>query len=157
MEEDDLAKMYAAEAEYSLSEEAKARIAEVVNPLEDIKLRSLSLVSLVDDGNSGDLVKALMARLGDVRAALIGHGGGLMVDSCEVTKGEDGSPCLDLQLNLDGACVSCGAAPGTLESIHNDLLADPEVAVVKFTRSMLDSYDSLIREFLEFEGKVTFV
>lgn len=157
MEEDDLAKMYAAEAAKSLASEARARVAEVTSEEEDARLLSLSLVDLSLSGCSPDLVGALMARLGDVRAALIGHGGGIVVDEVRIVESDAGGSRLFLQLNLDGACVACGAAPGTLESIRDDLMRDDEVADVVFSASMLESYDDLVREFLSLHGKVTFV
>ena len=60
-------------------------------------------------------------------------------------------------MNLDGACVACGAAPGTLEGIQNDLLMDEEVSSVSFSSSMLDHFDNLTSEFLLSHGNVKFV
>ncbi len=157
MAEDDLAELYAAEAAASLAAESKARISEQVSEEEDSRLRSLSLVELVTSGCTPDLVGALMVRLGDVRAALIGHGGGVVVDDVALLGEEGGERHLKLQLNLDGACVSCGAAPGTLESIQNDLLADEEISEVVFSAVMLESYTDLVREFLATQGNITFV
>lgn len=157
MAEDDLADMYATEVASSMTEEANLRISEFANPEEEERLTSLSLVKLVAAGGGSDLIGAIMVRLGEVRAALIGHGGGVVVDQGQIVERTDGSSGVDLQLNLDGACVACGAAPGTLEAIQNDLLADSEVVRVTFTASMLESYDELIREFLEKHGNVTFV
>ena len=64
---------------------------------------------------------------------------------------------LALILDLDGACVSCGAAPGTLQGIQDDLLIDSEVAEVRFNSGMLEWFDDLQREFVLKHGGVTFV
>ena len=64
---------------------------------------------------------------------------------------------LALILDLDGACVSCGAAPGTLQGIQDDLLMDPEVTEVRFNSGMLEWFDELQREFVLKHGGVTFV
>ena len=41
---------------------------------------------------------------------------------------EKGDATLSLVIDLDGACVACGAAPGTLKGIQDDLLADPGIS-----------------------------
>ena len=64
---------------------------------------------------------------------------------------------VDLILNLDGACIACGAAPGTLQGIQNDLLATGEVSRIRFSASLLDTFDELGREFVLAHGGVTFV
>ncbi|MBO57840.1 MAG: hypothetical protein CMA77_02465 [Euryarchaeota archaeon] len=153
---DEIADSYAAEVLASMSAEAESRLAEVLDPVEEARLSSLSLVDLVLSGGGSDLVAAIMSRLGIVRAALIGHGGSIVVDNSEIIT-LNGIKSLELQLNLDGACVACGAAPGTLEGIQNDLLADEEVTAVRFSSSMLDNFDDLTSEFLQSTGKVTFV
>ena len=53
--------------------------------------------------------------------------------------------------------MSCGAAPGTLSGIQDDLMADEEIASIKFNSSMLDWFDEIQREFLLEHGGVTFV
>ena len=68
-----------------------------------------------------------------------------------------GGKHLSLILDLDGACVSCGAAPGTLQGIQDDLLMDPEVIEVRFNSGMLEWFDDLQREFVLKHGGVTFV
>jgi hypothetical protein len=68
--------------------------------------------------------------------------------------GEDG---LDLVLDLTGACVSCGAAPGTLQGIKADLEGDDEVARIRFDAVLLDSFDDLGRDFILAHGEVEFV
>ena len=64
---------------------------------------------------------------------------------------------VDLVLNLDGACIACGAAPGTLQGIQSDLLATGEVWRVRYSESLLDTFDELGREFVLKFGNVTFV
>lgn len=157
MAEDEVADLYAAEAYASMSAEAESRLAEVLDPVEEARLSSLSLVDLVLEDGGSDLVGAIMSRLGIVRAALIGHGGSIVVDNSEVLISNNGSKSVELQLNLDGACVACGAAPGTLEGIQNDLLMDEEVSSVSFSSSMLDHFDNLTSEFLLSHGNVKFV
>ncbi len=157
MAEDEVADLYAAEAYASMSAEAESRLAEVLDPVEEARLSSLSLVDLVLEDGGSDLVGAIMSRLGIVRAALIGHGGYIVVDNSEVLISNNGSKSVELQLNLDGACVACGAAPGTLEGIQNDLLMDEEVSSVSFSSSMLDHFDNLTSEFLLSHGNVKFV
>jgi Fe-S cluster biogenesis protein NfuA len=98
-----------------------------------------------------------MARLGPVRAALDGHGGGLIVENSSIEKLNNGEKSLSLILNLDGACISCGAAPGTLQGIQDDLLIDPEIISIRFSKSMLEWFDELQKEFLLKHGGVTFV
>ena len=58
---------------------------------------------------------------------------------------------------MDGACVSCGAAPGTLKGIQDDLLMDDEVVAVRFSSKMLEWFDDLQREFVLKHGGVSFV
>ena len=60
-------------------------------------------------------------------------------------------------LDLTGACVSCGAAPGTLQGIKADLEADPEVTRLRFDQVLLDSFDDLGRDFILAHGNVEFV
>ena len=106
--DDDLVAAYAAEAKAAMEAEANRRIAETTNPEEEQRLRNMSLIELVD---SEHFVPALLSRLGAVRAALDGHGGGIAVSRCDLSNG------LDIVLDLTGACLSCGAAPGTLEGV----------------------------------------
>ena len=84
MEEDDLAKRYRAEAAASIAHESDVRLTEVINLEDDEHFSALSLVNLVKEGEASDLVAALMVRLGEVRVALIGHGGALLVDQVGV-------------------------------------------------------------------------
>jgi len=99
-----------------------------------------------------DLVPSLLARLGPVRAALDGHGGGIAVTSQELTDAG-----LNLVLDLTGACLSCGAAPGTLQGVKEDLEKDEQILKISFCSSLLDTFDDLGREFILAHGKVDFV
>jgi Fe-S cluster biogenesis protein NfuA len=147
--DDDLVAKYAAEAKAAMEAEAARRVAERTDPEEEERLRNLSLH---DTRSSDHFVPALLSRLGPVRAALDGHGGGIAVTSCDVVASE-----LDLVLDLTGACLSCGAAPGTLEGVKTDLEADPEVLRVRFSSALLDTFDELGREFILAHGAVEFV
>ena len=149
MDEDELANLYRAEATQSQEEEAAKRIAESADPALDERLRATPLKNLID---SDELVVAIIARLGMVRAALEGHGGAIKVE--HISQEELG---VDLILNLDGACIACGAAPGTLQGIQADLLATGEVWRIRFSESLLDTFDELGREFVLKFGNVTFV
>lgn len=153
MTDEDLVAKYAAEAKESLDAEAQKRIEETTDPIHDAKLRAQSLFNLVD---STELVPALLARLGSVRAALDGHGGGIKVESLEpVDDGENQT--LDFVLDLTGACLSCGAAPGTLDGIKADLESDKEITTIRFSSKLLDTFDELGREFILAHGSVEFV
>ena len=68
-----------------------------------------------------------------------------------------GGRALSLVLDLDGACVSCGAAPGTLKGIQDDLLTDSEIIAVRFSSAMLEWFDQLQRDFVLKHGGVVFV
>ena len=98
-----------------------------------------------------------MARLGPVRAALDGHGGALVVTQASIEALKSGSRALSLILDLDGACVSCGAAPGTLKGIQDDLLTDSEIIAVRFNSAMLEWFNELQRDFVLKHGGVAFV
>jgi len=143
---DEILERYRLEAAAAMADEAERRIAETSDVVEDERLRNMSLHDLED------IVPALLARLGQVRAALDGHGGGIAV--VEANASDDG---LDLVLDLTGACLSCGAAPGTLQGVRSDLEADAEIARVRFSSSLLDTFDDLGREFVLAHGNVEFV
>lgn len=149
MDAEDLVAMYAAQAKASMEEEANKRLEASLDPEEEERLRN---IPLYDAAGTPHFVPALLARLGTVRAALDGHGGGIKVTQHEVT-----SEGLDLVLDLTGACVSCGAAPGTLQGIKADLEADLEVHRLRFDRVLLDSFDDLGRDFILAHGNVEFV
>ena len=144
--EDDLLEQYRIEAAAAMEKESMKRIAETVDVEKEALLKSSSLHDVED------LVGALLARLGSVRAALDGHGGGISVESHE--KDDDG---LSYVLDLTGACLSCGAAPGTLEGIKKDLEEDEEIVSIKFSSKLLDTFDELGREFILAHGNVEFV
>ena len=144
--DDDILEQYRLEAAAAMQDEASKRIAEIVDPEEDERLRNISLHQIKD------LVPALLARLGPVRAALAGHGGGIAIVSNSIT--EDG---LDLVLDVTGACLSCGAAPGTLQGVRTDLENDSEITRIRFSKSLLDTFDDLGREFVLAHGNVEFV
>ena len=81
--DDDILEQYRLEAAAAMEVEAKRRIAETTDVEQDENLRNSSL----DDVE--EMVPALLARLGQVRAALDGHGGGISVTSSSV-KEDDG-------------------------------------------------------------------
>ena len=137
---------YRREAAEVLRAEAMRRIAENSDPEEDRRLRNISLSEVED------LLPSLLARLGQVRAALDGHGGGIAVTSKIETN--DG---LDLILDLTGACLACGAAPATLQNIKKDLEDDAEIFRIRFSANLLDTFDELGREFILAHGQVEFV
>ncbi len=153
---DRLAEAYSSQIEELMRKEAERRISETIDPVENDRLRGLSLCSLVES-DSPETVPALMSRLGPVRAALDGHGGALVLSGWSIEKLDSGEKRLSLVIDLDGACVSCGAAPGTLKGIQDDLLMDQEVNQVRFDSSMLEWFDELQREFVLLHGGVTFV
>ena len=151
-----LEEAYRAQIEAAIQKESERRVTEAHDPVEIPRLEALSLVELVESEDP-DLIPALMARLGPVRAALDGHGGGLVVTEAEIEEMYSGDSALSLILDLDGACVSCGAAPGTLKGIQDDLLMDSEVIAVRFSVAMLEWFDELQRDFVLKHGGVVFV
>ena len=153
---DDLEEDYRSQISEAIQKEAERRISEKNDPIETSRLLSLSLLELFETGDKS-LVPALMARLGPVRAALEGHGGALVVSSGAIEVRNNGDRALSLVIDLDGACVSCGAAPGTLKGIQDDLLHDNEVCTIRFDSSMLDWFDDIQRDFVLNFGGVTFV
>ena len=153
---DNLEETYRSQISEAIQKESERRISEKNDPIENSRLPSLSLLELFETGDKS-LVPALMARLGPVRAALEGHGGALVVSSGEIEVRNNGDRALSLVIDLDGACVSCGAAPGTLKGIQDDLLHDNEVCTIRFDSSMLDWFDDIQRDFVLNFGGVTFV
>ena len=153
---DALEDAYRAQIEAAMEKEAQRIVTESHDPEEIGRLEALSLGDLYERGD-GDLVPALMARLGPVRAALDGHGGGLVVTRAAIEGLNSGGRALSLVLDLDGACVSCGAAPGTLKGIQDDLLTDSEIIAVRFSSAMLEWFDQLQRDFVLKHGGVVFV
>jgi len=151
MEQDDLAARYRAEAEESVRIEAKKRLEKSIPAIDRIRLQAASLKILVEE-DVETFIKACFVRLGPVAAALDGHGGGIaLVSHSHTTEG------LDLVLDLTGACLSCGAAPGTLSGVKEDLEADEEISLIKFSVALLDTFDDLGREFILAHGNVDFV
>ncbi len=144
--DDDILEQYRIEAANAMEVEAKKRIDEATDPEQEEIYRNTSLKEV------DDLVPYLLARLGPVRAALDGHGGGIAVKKIEEM--ENG---MHLVLDLTGACLSCGAAPGTLEGVKGDLESDDEIHKISFCSSLLDTFDELGREFILSFGKVEFV
>jgi len=155
-EGDNLVDLYGSQIEEQMRIEAQRRIESSHDKDELERLRGLSLIGLIESNNA-DTIPALMARLGTVRAALDGHGGGLVLASWEFLDESSSSKALSLVIDLDGACVSCGAAPGTLKGIQDDLLMDPEIDRVRFSSGMLDWFDDIQKEFVLKFGEVTFV
>ena len=153
---DNLEENYRSQISEAIRKESERRISEKNDPIENSRLLSLSLLELFETGDKS-LVRALMARLGPVRAALEGHGRARLVSSGEVEIRNNGDRALSLVIDLDGACVSCGAAPGTLKGIQDDLLHDNEVCTIRFDSSMLDWFDDIQRDFVLNFGGVTFV
>ena len=152
MPEDDLVAKYAAEAKAAMAAEANRRIEETTDSEEEKRLRSASLLQFI---GQSDFIPALLSRLGEVRAALDGHGGGIAVSALDWAEGADSK--LDLVLDLTGACLSCGAAPGTLEGVKKDLESDEEISRIRFSSALLDTFDELGREFILAHGAVEFV
>ena len=155
-ESDGLEDLYRAQIAPIVDFEAKKRIEMYSDPEEDQRLLSLDIVETLRSA-SEDTIPALMARLGPVRAALEGHGGALLVHDFSLEEHEKGEATLSLVIDLDGACVACGAAPGTLKGIQDDLLADPGISRVRFHSGMLEWFSDIQREFVLEHGEVTFL
>jgi len=147
--DDDLVRAYALEAQKAMEEEANRRIAEQTDAEEEERLRNTRIIDAV---GTEHIVPVLLSRLGSVRAALDGHGGGIAVSMWD--KGESG---FNFVLDLTGACLSCGAAPGTLQGVRNDLESDSEIGHIRFSSTLLDTFDELGREFILAHGDVEFV
>tara|TARA_B100001113_G_scaffold123981_1_gene101164 strand:+ start:193 stop:657 length:465 start_codon:yes stop_codon:yes gene_type:complete len=147
--DDDLVRAYALEAQKAMEEEANRRIAEQTDADEEERLRNMRVKDVV---GTEHIVPVLLSRLGPVRAALDGHGGGIAVSMWN--QEELG---YEFVLDLTGACLSCGAAPGTLEGVRDDLENDSEISTIRFSSSLLDTFDELGREFILAHGNVEFV
>ena len=155
MPNDELEDMYKSQIEEIVKTEANRILEEKLDPLEVSRLGALSLISLFESDDPS-LIPALMARLGPVRAALEGHGGSLVLTRGKIELRNNGTHALSLVIGLDGACISCGAAPGTLKGIQDDLLSDDEVDSIRFDSAMLEWFDEVQREFILKFGGVTF-
>jgi hypothetical protein len=81
----------------------------------------------------------------------------LVLHDFSLEEHERGDATLSLVIDLDGACVACGAAPGTLKGIQDDLLADPGISRVRFNSGMLEWFSDIQREFVLKHGEVTFL
>ena len=147
--DDDLVRAYALEAQKALEEEANRRIAEQTDAEEEERLRNTRISDAV---GTEHIVPVLLSRLGPVRAALDGHGGGIAVSMWD----QDATG-FNFVLDLTGACLSCGAAPGTLQGVRGDLESDSEINGIRFSSTLLDTFDELGREFILAHGNVEFV
>ena len=152
MEDDDLVEMYRTESLKSINNESENRINSTIPMKERIRLKSLSLIQLIKKNeNHEDLIPALLERLGPVRAALDGHGGGIIIKSSEIVNDN-----LNLILTLNGSCIACGAAPGTLIGIKEDLENDSEFMSIFFDTELLETFDDLSKEFLITQTNILF-
>ena len=147
--DDDLVRAYALEAQKAMAEEANRRIAEQTDAEEEERLRNTRISDVIETEH---IVSVLLSRLGPVRAALDGHGGGIAVSAWE--KEDD---VFNFVLDLTGACLSCGAAPGTLQGVRDDLESDSEIERIRFSSTLLDTFDELGREFILAHGNVEFI
>ena len=153
---DELEEAYRAQIVAAMEKESQRRVAESHDPDEISRLEALSLVDLFETEDA-DMIPALMARLGPGRAALDGHGGALVVARATIEETNIHRRALSLVIDLDGACGSGGAAPGTLKGIQDDLLMDSEIIEVSFSSAMLEWFDELQRDFVLKHGGVVFV
>ena len=133
---DDLADKYRSQIKEIVRSEANRILEEKLDPSEVSRLNSLSLVSLFESDDPS-LIPALMARLGPVRAALESHGGSLVIARGKIELRNNATSSLSLVIGLDGACISCGAAPGTLKGIQDDLLSDEEVDSIRLLNARM--------------------
>ena len=152
MEEDELVKRYRTESSKSITDEAELRLNSMIPMKERIRLRSISLKELILKNETHiDLIPALLERLGPVRAALDGHGGGIVINKIDF---ED--ELINFILTLNGSCIACGAAPGTLVGIKDDLEKDQEINTVYFDNELLETFDDLSKEFLISQTNILF-
>ena len=155
---EDLIEKYRTETASAIENEAMERLSEVLDADEEKFLKSLSLIKLSNEYGKDEIklrfVKALFSRLGVVRSSLVGLGGGIIVSKIDYSPEKDK---LILTLSLDGACIACGAAPGTLIGIRKDLEVDPEIENVKFSKELLESFGELGKEFLLTQTNLEFV
>ena len=153
MEDDELVNMYRAESEKSIKDESEQRINSGISMKERIRLRSNSLKELIlEDQNHNDLIPSLLERLGPVRSALDGHGGGIVIKKISF----ESNDLINFILTLNGSCIACGAAPSTLVGIRYDLENDTEINAIHFEKELLDTFDELSREFLISQTDLSF-
>ena len=151
---DDLAEMYRNEAREAMEAEAAARLLEHLDPEEEDRWGSARLRPLIDEGKTKEFTRALLSRLGPVRAALIEHDGGMEVTSATL---DEETGMIDVVINLTGGCVACGATPGTLQSMVRDLTNDSEIGRVRFDSAIRDAQRTLIQDFLDKATGLEFV
>ena len=151
---DDLAEMYRNQAREALEAEAAARLMQHLDPKEEDRWRSTPLQPLIDEGKINQFTRALLSRLGPVRAALIEHDGGMSVTSANLN---EVTGMIDVVINLTGGCVACGAAPGTLQSMVHDLSNDSEIGRVRFDSAIRDAQKALIQDYLDKATGLEFV
>ena len=96
---DELEDKYRSQIEEIVKSEANRILEEKLDPSEVSRLSSLSLISLFESDDPS-LIPALMARLGPVRAALEGHGGGLVLARGKIELRNNGTPSLSLVIGL---------------------------------------------------------
>ena len=152
--DDKLVESYRESTSQAMEKEAIMRLEQSLDPIIEEKLRKQSLIELYKKQDKETLEKALLSRLGIVRAALIEHEGGMIVSSAEINKKKES---LNLILNLKGGCIACGAAPGTLVSITNNLEKDPEIGKIFFNDEIRLAQKPLIQSFLDSETQISFV
>ena len=146
--DDDLVARYAAEAKAAMEAEAARRVSETTDPAEEERLRNLSLFEVQE---SEHFVPALLARLGAVRAALDGHGGGIAVSQT----GLEGNQ-LDLVLDLTGRVSHAVQHLEPLKASKPTLRRTRKL-LASFSSALLDTFDDLGREFILAHGAVEFV
>ena len=121
---------------------------------EEKKWKATPLRPLVEEEKVEEFTRALLSRLGIVRAALIDHDGGMEVTSVIL---DEETGMVDVVINLTGGCVACGAAPGTLQSMVHDLGDDSEIGRVRFDSAIRAAQRTLIQEFLDQATGLEFV
>jgi len=137
-----------------VEKEVESLLATTIDPKERIRLLALDLEAVCNNGESKgtQFLGALMERLGPVRASLVSHEGGMKVLDAKMQEGG-----IHLVLDLEGACLACGASPGTLIAIRDDLEADAQIASVSFSRTAISAMPEIVRAWFEAEGDVQIV
>ena len=119
----------------------------IEQPLREMPLRfKLAVAAAVLGARDLGWLQGLELAIYDAQLASVPKAPSTSVVLVEITEADieemhSGGSALSLILDLDGACVSCGAAPGTLKGIQDDLLMDQEVIAVRFTVAMLEWFD----------------
>ena len=143
---------YAAEAKAAMSAEAAKRIAESVDPEEEERLKATSLLTVL---HSEQMVPALLSRLGDVRAALDGHGGGIAVTS--VAWADDGTEDIGPRLGPHRCLPFMRRCPRHTRGRQKRPRRRSRGHEGSIDKALLDTFDDLGREFILVHGKVEFV